>query len=110
MKMKTFKTVLMSLFFVIAVPVNAGGSAEASAQAVTHVLEAIGYSIEGGLKLVSGAASIPLMTAGEIGKVSGEIGNDLWEEANSPPHKPFPVTDEVVTVGPAPAEQLQNSE
>ena len=88
--------------------VCAGGSAEASAQALDHSFQAIGYSIEGGLKLASGAAAIPFMVVGEIGTVSGEIGHDLWEEANSPPSGPLPVTDEIVTVGPNPAVQLEN--
>jgi len=89
---------------------SAGGSAEASAQALTHSLEALGYAVEGSLKLASGAAAVPLMFAGEIGAVSGEVGNALYEEANAPPRGAFPVTDEVITVGPAPAEQLKNQD
>ena len=73
-------------------------------------MQALGYSIEGGLKLVSGAAALPLITAGEVGKVSGEAGHDLWDEANSPPHGAFPVTDEIVTVGPEPDKQLQGEQ
>jgi len=87
--------------------VFAGGSAEASAQALNNSFEAIGYSVEGGLKLASGAAAIPFMVVGEIGNVSGEVGHGLWEEANSPPNGPLPVTDEIITVGPNPAEQLE---
>jgi len=87
---------------------NAGGSAEASGMALTHSMEAIGYSLEGGFKIASGTAAVPLMFAGEVGAVSGEIGNALYEEANAPPHGAFPVTDEVITVGPSPAEQLKD--
>ena len=86
---------------------TAGGSAEASAQALTHSLEALGYALEGSLKVVSGAAAIPLMTIGELGTVSGEVGQELWDEANAPPRGAFPVTDEIVTAGPVPAEQLE---
>ena len=98
-------TLSISLF---AGSASAGGSAEASAQALTHSLEAIAYSLEGGLKLASGAAAIPLITVGEIGKVSGEVGYELMEEAESMPHGlgAYPVTDEVITVGPNPADQL----
>jgi len=71
-------------------------------------MEAIGYTLEGSLKLVSGAVAIPLITVDEITTASGEIGHELWEEANSPPHSAFPVTDEVVTVGPPPAQELEN--
>jgi len=80
--------------------VHAGGTVEASARAMEHSMQALGYSIEGGFKLVSGAAAIPLITAGEIGAVSGQIGHELLDEATASPHGPLPVTDEVVTVGP----------
>jgi hypothetical protein len=102
-----FVTALLSASMNI---VSAGGSAEASAQALTHSLEALGYAVEGSLKLASGAAAVPLMFAGEIGAISGEVGNELYEEANAPPHGAFPVTDEVITVGPAPAEQLEHQD
>lgn len=102
-----FVTALLSASMNI---VSAGGSAEASAQALTHSLEALGYAVEGSLKLASGAAAVPLMFTGEIGAISGEVGNELYEEANAPPHGAFPVTDEVITVGPAPAEQLEHQD
>ncbi|OGT83472.1 MAG: hypothetical protein A3H91_10835 [Gammaproteobacteria bacterium RIFCSPLOWO2_02_FULL_61_13] len=93
-------------------PATAGGSAEASARALEHSMQAIGYSIQGGLKLVSGAAALPFMVAGEIGRVSGEAGRELWEEANAPPLTigPLPVTDEIVTAGPKPGDQLNQPE
>lgn len=94
----------------------AGGSAEASARALESSVQAIGYTLQGGLKLVSGAAALPLVVAGEIGRVSGEAGRSLWDEANAPPvdmtgtpvtRGPLPVTDEIVTAGPKPGEQLE---
>ena len=93
-------------------PATAGGSAEASARALEHSMQAIGYSIQGGMKLVSGAAALPLMAVGEIGRVSGEGGRELWDEANAPPvfSAPLPVTDEIVTAGPYPADQLNQME
>ena len=107
---KLIKSVLIMVLCSASIPVFAGGSAEASAQALNHSFQAIGYSIEGSLKIASGAAAVPFMVVGEIGKVSGEIGHELWEEANSPPRGPYPVTDEVITVGPNPAEQLENQD
>jgi hypothetical protein len=82
--------------------VAAGGSAEASARALEHSLQAVGYSLQGGLKLVSGAAALPLVVAGEIGRVSGEAGRSLWDEANAPPDgmTPLPVADDIVTADP----------
>jgi len=108
MKIVTFRHILAVFFCFASLSSYAGGSAEASAQAVAHSMEAIGYTVEGGLKLASGAAAIPLKAAGEIGKVSGEIGDELLKEAETPPVDPFPVTDEVITVGPKPADQLDN--
>lgn len=108
MKINIFKYIFLTVFSMSSIPVMAGGAVEASAQAVTHSMEAIGYTLEGSFKLASGAVAVPFTVVGEIGKVSGEVGNELWEEANSPPHGPFPVTDEVITVGPKPSEQLEN--
>ncbi len=50
--------------------------------------------------------AIPLMISGEIGKASGEIGEELWEEANTP----LPITEEVITAGPRPADAMNNKE
>lgn len=100
------------LFSLFARPALAGGSAEASARALEHSVQAVGYSLQGGLKLVSGAAALPLIAAGEIGRVSGEAGRELWEEANAPPvpGTALPVTDEIVTAGPKPGQQLNEGE
>ncbi len=89
-------------------PVFAGDSVEQSFQA-------LGYSLEGGFKMVSAAAAIPLVSIGEIGTVTGDIGHELLDEAARPPgqyhaNRPFPVTDEIVTAGPGPSEQLQRGE
>ena len=46
------------------------------------------------------------MMSGEIGKASGEIGESLWEEANAP----LPITEEVITVGPTPADAMAKQE
>ena len=110
MELTAYKFTLFLIILINSFTANAGGSAEASAQALTHSMEAIGYTLEGGFKMVSGAVALPLVTVGEIGKVSGEIGNELWEEANSPPRGPFHITDEVITIGPVPSDQLRNRE
>ena len=101
-------TIVVAL--VVSSGVQAGGSAEASARALEHSMQALAYSVEGGLKLASGAAALPLMAAGEIGRVSGQVGQELMDEANAPPHGALPVTDEVITAGPQPDEQLQQLE
>ena len=78
----------------------AGGSAEASAQAVTHSLQAVGYSIEGVFRLASGVVALPLMSVGAVGEASGHIGEALWEVADEQPTAALPVTDDVLTTAP----------
>ena len=93
-------TTVAAYLFCTALPVSAGGAVEASGQAIIHSFEAIGYSIEGAFRLASGAAAIPFLSVGVIGEASAEIGNGLWEAADSPHSGPLPVTDEIVTTGP----------
>lgn len=103
---KLFVTFLLCF---ITSSVSAGGSVEASAQALNSSFEALGYSIEAGFKLASGAAAVPLISIGQIGNVSGEMGEELWDIANTPPtDRPLPISDEVITIGPNPAEQLES--
>jgi hypothetical protein len=35
-----------------------------------------------GVRIATGAVAIPLMIVGEIGNVSGQVGESLWQEAN----------------------------
>jgi len=122
MKTRLISVTLISMLCITSAPSMAGGSAEASAQAAAHSMEAIGYAVEGGFKLAAGAIAVPLQVVGGIGKASGEVGDDLWREANSPPHTPLPLTDEVITIrpgpthpegeaaGPSPREQFRNTD
>lgn len=89
---------------------QAGGTVEASARALDHSMQALGYSIEAGLKLSFGAAAIPLTAAGAVGEASGRAGTDMMEFANAPPRGPLPISDEIVTAGPKPDEQLKSQE
>ena len=108
MKSLSVKSIALLVMSVLSVQAHAGDSVEQS-------LQALGYTIEGGFKMVSAAAAIPLVTAGEIGAVSGEIGHELLDEAARPPgqyhaNQPLPVTDEVITAGPEPDQELKNRE
>jgi hypothetical protein len=84
----------------------AGGSAQHFSDSLDHSTQALAHSTAAGIKFVSGAIAIPLMMSGEIGKVSGEIGEELWEEANTP----LPITEEVITAGPTPAKAMAREE
>ncbi len=90
----------------LSMPVFAGGSTQHFSDSLDHSAQALAHSTVAGFKLVSGAVAIPLMIGGEIGKASGEIGESLWEEANTP----LPITEEVITVGPTPAEAMAKEE
>ena len=87
-------------------PVYAGGSVQHIGDSLNHSAQAIAHSTAAGIKLVSGSIAIPLIIGGEIGKASGEAGAALWEEANTP----FPITEEVITAGPSPAEAMAAEE
>jgi hypothetical protein len=103
--------VFVSVVCAVTPAVQAGGSVEASARALEHSMQALGYSIEAGLKLAFGAAAVPLTIVGGIGEASREAGNEFWEFANAPPSGPLPVSDEIVTAGPPPdAKQEQQGQ
>jgi len=90
----------------LSIPVYAGGSAQHFSDSIDHSAQALGHVTVAGLKLVSGAVAIPLMISGEIGKAIGEIGETLWDEANTP----LPITEEVITDGPTPADAMAKQE
>lgn len=94
------------IFLGLSTTVYAGGSTQHFGASLDHSAQAIGHSTAAGVKLVSGAVAIPLLMGGEIGKVSGEIGEVLWEEANTP----LPITEEVITASPTPAKAMADEE
>ena len=98
----TSTAILLSL----SMPVFAGGSVQHSADSLDHSAQALAHLSAAGIKLVSGTVAIPLLMSGEIGKASGEIGEALWKEANTP----LPITQELITAGPTPAEAMANEE
>lgn len=99
-----FVTVVSAL--ICAGPAMAGGSEEHFADSLEHSAQAIASATVGSFKLVSGAAAVPLMMIGSVGAASGELGEALWDEANAPIGTPLEVTDDVITVGPAPADAM----
>ncbi len=108
MKHMTFIQIIGSaaILLSISIPVYAGGSAQHFSNSLDHSAQALAHSTVAGFKLASGAVAIPLMMSGEIGKASGEVGETLWDEANTP----LPSTNEVITVGPTPAEAMAKEE
>jgi hypothetical protein len=106
--METRNGCLVTALFSLAsaMPASAGGAAEHFSESVAHSAQAVGHSAAAGFKVVFAAAAVPLMVVGEIGKASGQIGEELWEEAN----RPLEVTEEVVVAGPTPAEAVNGKD
>jgi hypothetical protein len=98
-----------ALGIALSTPALAGGVSQHFSNALANSLEAIAQGTVAGLKLVSGAIAVPLMISGEIGRVSGEAGEELWQEANTPIGTPLVITDAVITAGPTPAQAMQSS-
>ena len=93
----------------LSMPALAGGASQHFSNAIANSLEAIAQGTVAGFKLVSGAIAVPLMISGEIGRVSGQAGEELWQEANTPIGTPLVITDDVITAGPSPAEAMKSS-
>lgn len=90
--------------------VLAAGPFEHSSQASKNSAQAIGHSSVAGVKVVSGVVAIPLTIAGEVGRVSKETGNALWENVNQPIGEPLEITDEIITAGPSPEDVIRFQE
>jgi len=73
---------------------NAGASLNHSGKAIKHAAIASG-------QVVSGAAAVPLIAVGEVGKASGKAGEALMNVATDT--QPLEVTDMNLTAEPAPA-------
>ena len=107
MNTKFTSGVLIFMALSVFQPVFAQGSVQHSGQALEHGVNAIGHSVAGGGKLVSGAVAVPLKAVGSVGKVAGDAGDEMWDNAMAPIGEPLPVTEDTVTVGPPPAKAMQ---
>jgi len=109
--MENWKRGVLAGAFAIGVstPALAGGASQHFSNALANSLEAIAQGTVAGFKLVSGAVAVPLMISGEIGRVSGQAGDELWQEANTPIGTPLVITNDVITAGPAPADAMRSS-
>lgn len=81
----------------------AGEAARHSGESLEHSTQAIGHLSVGTVKAASGVVAIPFGVAGKAGEVSNQASNDLWTFSN----EPLEIGDEIVTVGPSPAEMIQ---
>jgi hypothetical protein len=87
----------------------AEGSMSHSAAAVHHSAEGLGYASIAGAQVVSGVVAVPLMGSAQLGQASDALGDVLWATANDRA-QPLPVTDKVISAGPAPDQALQSQQ
>jgi hypothetical protein len=84
----------------------AQGSVQHSGQASQHSAQAVGHTMVGSAKGVSGVAAIPLGVAGSVGHLSGEMAKELAGAAHAPIGEPLPITDATVSAAPSPAQTM----
>jgi len=105
MNKKIFIPAILILGFATT-PAMARGSSQHLGQSIEHSVNASGHVMVGSAKLASGVVAIPLMGIGAIGASSGNMGDALMENAHKPIGEPLPMTEEILTVTPAPNEAL----
>jgi hypothetical protein len=110
MKKSSRQIICASIILFSAVNVSAEGSLHHSTEASVHTSKALGHAIMSGVKVVSGVVAIPLKIVGEIGMVSGEAGDALWEEANGTIGESLELSDAVITAGPSPDKMINAKE
>lgn len=108
--MKQIKSVTVAaLILLISIsPAIAGGSASHFSQGTHHSTQAAGHSVAMSGKAVAGSVALPLAVVGMVGKISGQVSNDLWDIANRPVGRPLPISKETLTIGRSPKEALFN--
>jgi len=97
---------LLGLSMLIATPVFAGS--DNASEASKHSALAAGHSAIAGSQVVSGAVAVPLIVAGQLGEVSGEVGEHLLEHAVTP--RKLEISDEVIVADPAPRQLHERRE
>jgi len=79
-------------------------------EAAMHSGLAVGHSVVGTAKLASTIVAVPLVAIGSVGKVSQDAGEGLLDIANQPIGDPLPISNETVSVGPAPSTAIKNND
>ncbi len=103
-------TAVAAVLFLVAGQAQAGRALQHSGQALKHSAEAVGYAMVGATQLVFGASAIPFGMSANLGNVSGDMSDAMWEVANAPIGEPLPVAEESISAGPPPNQALANEE
>ena len=108
MNIRPLKRLIPLIFlFATSQAVASGGSVQHYAQASRHLSHAVGHSAVGGVKLSAAVSAAPLKLSGAVGVVSSRMGDDLWHASNAQIDGPLRISDEIITVGPAPDRALR---
>jgi hypothetical protein len=102
------RAVIFLLSMVLAGSAAAAGASQHFSEALVHSVQAAGHSVAAGVKVAFAVVAVPLLIGGEIGNVSGQVGEELWDEANRPIGAPLAITGDVVTAGPPPGEVVRD--
>ncbi len=110
MKSIALKLSVSALMIFGSINAKAAGPSQHSGEASANSVQAIAHTSIAGIKLASGVTAVPLLIVGEIGKISGQAGEELWEETNRPIGEPLEITDEIITSGPSPEDVMNMGE
>ncbi len=78
-----------------------------SGKSASHASQGVAHAIAGSGQVTSAAIAVPLLIGSAVGTASGVAGEGLMDTASRPAgSKPLTISDETVTVGPAPDEAL----
>jgi ABC-type phosphate/phosphonate transport system permease subunit len=92
MKLTIFKSTVLAL--IVSSPISVMAAEPLSqAEGISNPIEAIVQIPATGIRIATGVAALPLMFVGEIGNISGQAGEALWEHANSSNSEPMHASD-----------------
>jgi hypothetical protein len=83
MKLTILKSIVLALITTSSITAM-GTETNHKTDTLSNPVEVIAHVPIVGLKIASGIAAVPLMIVGEIGSLSGQAGESLWEAANRP--------------------------
>lgn len=111
--MKTLMKMSATLWIILGLTAAANAQGTYSGQAVkesleasSHAVQGIAYSAASAGQVVSGIVAVPFIVIGESGKVSAQIGQDLWDASTATVQEPLEISDKTITVGPPPDKAL----
>ncbi len=108
--MKLISAVGITSLISISIHANAEGLIGNLSQSASHAGIASEHSLSASGQAIAGISAIPLLSVGTVGKVSNQIGEDLWGVASGNERKGLDISDHVPTIGPSPAELLDQQD